>query len=68
MHLLVYPSLGSPQRQKALPRHYARPISVGVDFITPDGMVVPRALGEAAILDHTAVLVGGLLVGVWPQS
>ncbi|HEX8330707.1 MAG TPA: hypothetical protein VF629_24465 [Hymenobacter sp.] len=46
----------------------ARPISVGIDFVTPDGMVVPRALGEAALLGRTAVLVGGLLVGVWPQS
>jgi hypothetical protein len=30
-------------------------------------MVVPRAVGEAALLGRTAVLVGGLLVGVWPQ-
>lgn len=41
---------------------------MGVDFVTPDGLIVPRALGEAAILGRTAVLVGGLLVGVWPQS
>ena len=67
MYLLVYPSLGAPRRAKA-PNLAARPISVGVDFVTPDGMVVPRALGEAALLGRTAVLVGGLLVGVWPQS
>ena len=67
MYLLVYPSLSAPHRAKS-PNHATRPISVGVDFVTPDGMVIPRALGEAALLSRTAVLVGGLLVGVWPQS
>ena len=67
MYLLIYPSLGSQRRPKA-PSFQPRPISVGIDFVTPDGMVVPRALGEAALLGRTAVLVGGLLVGVWPQS
>jgi hypothetical protein len=67
MYLLVYPSLSTPRRPKAS-NHLARPVSVGIDFVTPDGMVVPRALGEAALLGRTAVLVGGLLVGVWPQS
>ena len=66
MYLLVYPSLSTPRRSKA-PASVARPIAVGVDFVTPDGMVVPRALGEAALLGRTAVLVGGLLVGIWPQ-
>ena len=67
MYLLIYPSPNSARRAKA-PSQLARPISVNLDFITPDGMVVPRALGEAALQGHTAVLVGGLLVGVWPQS
>ena len=67
MYLLIYPSLSTPRRPKA-PKEAARPISVGIDFVTPDGMVVPRALGEAALLGRTAVLVGGLLVGVWPQA
>ena len=67
MYLLIYPSLGAPRRPKA-PNRQARPISVGIDFVTPDGMVVPRAVGEAALLGRTAVLVGGLLVGVWSQS
>ena len=67
MYLLVYPSLSVPRRTKSS-NQADRPISVGVDFVTPDGMVVPRALGEAALLGRTAVLVGGLLVGVWPQS
>jgi hypothetical protein len=67
MYLLIYPSLNSTRRPKpASPA--SRPVSVGIDFVTPDGMVVPRALGEAALLGRTAVLVGGLLVGVWPQS
>ena len=67
MYLLVYPSLSTPRRTKT-PAQMARPVSVGVDFVTPDGMVVPRALGEAALLGRTAVLVGGLLVGIWPQA
>ncbi|UOQ98561.1 hypothetical protein MUN81_03505 [Hymenobacter sp. 5317J-9] len=67
MYLLVYPSMGSSRRAKSASQA-TRPISVGIDFVTPDGMVVPRALGEAALLGRTAVLVGGLLVGVWPQS
>jgi hypothetical protein len=66
MYLLIYPLLSIPRPAKAS-SHPAHPISVGVDFVTPDGMVVPRAVGEAALLGRTAVLVGGLLVGVWPQ-
>lgn len=66
MYLLIYPSLSTP-RPKASSR-LARPISASLDFVTPDGMVVPRTLGEAALLSHTALLVGGLLVGVWAQS
>ena len=65
MHPLVYPSLNAPHRAKAS-NPATRPTPVGVDFVTPDGTVVPYALGEAALLSHTAVLVGGLLVGVWP--
>jgi hypothetical protein len=67
MYLLIYPALSTPRRPKAA-KEATRPIAVGIDFVTPDGMVVPRALGEAALLGHTAVLVGGLLVGVWPQA
>ena len=67
MYLLVYPSLSAPRRAKP-PHPATRPIAIDVDFVTPDGMVVPRALGEAALLGHTAVLVGGLLVGGWAQS
>lgn len=67
MYLLIYPSLSNPRRINA-PLQPARPVSVGVDFVTPDGMIVPRALAEAALHARTAVLVGGLLVGVWPQS
>lgn len=67
MYLLIYPSSNTSRRAKVLSQ-LARPVSVNIDFITPDGMVVPRALGEAALLGRTAVLVGGLLVGVWPLS
>ena len=66
MYLLVYPSPSMPLRSKATAQP-DRPITIGIDFVTPDGMVVPRALGEAALLGRTAVLVGGLLVGIWPQ-
>ena len=66
MYLLIYPSLNTPRRPKSAGQ--ARPVSVGIDFVTPDGTVVPRAIGEAALLGRTAVLVGGLLVGVWPQQ
>ncbi|WP_143080079.1 hypothetical protein [Hymenobacter arizonensis] len=67
MYLLIYPSLAAPRRSKA-PSRPARPAAIATDFVTPDGMVVPRALGEAALLGRTAVLVGGLLVGIWPPA
>ena len=38
------------------------------DFTTLDGNVVPRALGELALRQHTALLVGGLLIGEWPEQ
>lgn len=37
------------------------------DFTTLDGNVVPRALGEIALRQHTAMLIGGLLIGEWPE-
>lgn len=37
------------------------------DFTTLDGRIVPRALGEIALRQHTAMLVGGLLIGQWPE-
>lgn len=40
----------------------------GRDFITPDGTLVPHALGEAGLRRRTAILVGGMLVGNWPES
>lgn len=38
------------------------------DFTTLDGRIVPRALGEMALRQHTALLIGGLLVGEWPEQ
>jgi hypothetical protein len=38
------------------------------DFTTLDGRIVPRALGEIALRQHTALLIGGLLVGEWPEQ
>lgn len=38
------------------------------DFATLDGRLVPRALGELALRQHTALLVGGLLIGEWPEQ
>jgi len=43
-------------------------LSAERDFITPDGRLVPRELGEAALRQRTALLVGGLLVGFWPTQ
>lgn len=37
------------------------------DFNTLDGCIVPRALGEMALRQHTALLIGGLLIGEWPE-
>lgn len=38
------------------------------DFATLDGHLVPRALGEIALRQHTAMLIGGLLIGQWPEQ
>lgn len=38
------------------------------DFSTPDGRLVPRALGEAGIRRRTALLIGGMLIGNWPEN
>ena len=66
MYLLVYPALNSTQRAKGSPTT-PQPSPTRLDFVTPDGLIVPRAAGEAALLGHTAVLVGGLFVGIWSQ-
>ena len=42
-------------------------LAAGRDFTTLDGRLVPRALGEAALRQRTALLVGGLLIGEWPE-
>lgn len=63
MYLLVYPFI----RKQVQPRNNFRRLtsqSDEFDYVTPDGNVVPRALGEAALRGRTAVLVGGLLVGI----
>jgi len=49
-----------------LPADYAA-YSAERDFTTLDGRIVPRALGEVALRQHTALLVGGLLIGEWPD-
>lgn len=43
-------------------------LAAGRDFTTLDGSLVPRALGEAALRQRTAMLVGGLLIGEWPEQ
>ena len=42
-------------------------LAAGRDFTTLDGHIVPRALGEIALRQRTALLIGGLLVGEWPE-
>jgi hypothetical protein len=67
MHFSVY----SPSNKQLTPREAARLAQAsaeGFDYVTPDGVVVPRAVGEKALLGRTAVLVGGLLVGIWPKN
>ena len=64
MYLLVYPSLNTQLRAENIAQS-ARQEIICIDFVTPDGIIVPRVAGEAALLDHTAVLIGGLLVGFW---
>ncbi len=46
---------------------YAAP-AAGRDFTTLDGRLIPRALGEAALRQRTALLVGGMLIGHWPEQ
>ena len=46
----------------------ARKPAPAFDFITPDGQLVPRAVGQLALNNNTAVLVGGLLVGFWTKA
>lgn len=43
-------------------------LAAGRDFTTLDGQIVPRALGELALRQRTAILVGGLLIGEWPEN
>ena len=38
------------------------PASPASDFLTPDGHLVPRAIGEAALRESRAILIGDLLV------
>lgn len=42
-------------------------LAAGRDFTTLDGRLIPRALGEAALRQRTAMLIGGLLIGNWPD-
>lgn len=43
-------------------------LAAGRDFTTLDGQIVPRAVGELALRQRTAMLVGGLLIGEWPEN
>lgn len=56
-------------KQKAAERRAADepPSAEESGLLTPDGRFVPQALAEAALRQQTAVLIGGLLVGVWPE-
>lgn len=42
-------------------------LAAGRDFTTLDGRLIPRALGEEALRQRTAILVGGILIGNWPE-
>lgn len=67
MSLTVYPSTNLSKRASPT-REPVGAVPTGNDFLTPDGQVVPWAKGEAALMAHTAVVVGGLLVAVRPWA
>ena len=39
-----------------------RTATLAPDFLTPDGHLIPRIIGEAALRDSKAILIGDLLV------
>jgi len=43
-------------------------LAAGRDFATLDGRLIPRALGEEALRQRTALLIGGMLIGHWPEQ
>lgn len=43
-------------------------LAAGRDFTTLDGRLIPRALGEEALRQRTALLVGGMLIGNLPDQ
>jgi hypothetical protein len=43
-------------------------LTAGRDFTTLDGRLIPRALGEEALRQRTALLIGGMLIGNWPEQ
>lgn len=52
-------------RPAAVSRRLGNPAS---DFLTPDGHLIPRAIGEAALRDSRAILIGDLLVLGTPDT
>lgn len=69
MYLRIQEALSPLLRSSSTTSPTATPVrstaSSAIDFMTPDGTLIPRATGEAAIEAHMAVLIGGLLVGIW---
>ncbi|WP_223648324.1 hypothetical protein [Hymenobacter psoromatis] len=63
----TYSSRQDFARSGSLPTEYSS-LAAGRDFTTLDGRLVPRALGEAALRQRTAMLIGGLLIGEWPEQ
>ena len=64
MYFLIHKAPSPHRSAKPASLRHATASAV-TDFLTPDGTIVPRAAGEAALERHTAVLIGGLLVGGW---
>ena len=56
---------GSPHSNTSTATYAA--LIAGRDFTTLSGHIVPRALGEIALRQRTAMLLGGLLIGEWPE-
>ena len=68
MYLLNHSSVVEQNRLLRFFSRVARKPTPDFDFITPDGQLVPSAIGQLALNNNTAVLIGGLLVGVWAKS
>lgn len=65
MKLFYYQSRTYRQQSTSAAEYAA--LAAGRDFTTLDGRLIPRALGERALRQRTALLINGMLIGHWPE-